>query len=134
MTFKIDNELDFHIKVVSFLKKRYPNSIFTATLGENHDTNKKRIVSHKKGYLRGSPDLIIKNLHKHHTGFATEFKNPKGIGVLSYDQSKMLRQYESNGFKTIISNDYDLIIEQLIEYFKDVRINCSYFPRKFISS
>ena len=47
LTFKIDNELDLDIKIVSFLKKRYPNSIFTATLGENQDTSKKRIVSHK---------------------------------------------------------------------------------------
>ena len=31
LTFKIESELDLHIKVVSFLKKRYPNSIFTAT-------------------------------------------------------------------------------------------------------
>ena len=45
----------------------------------------------------------------------------------------MLRQYENNGFKTLVSNDYDYIIEQLIEYFRDVRINCSYCPRKFIS-
>ena len=130
LTFKIDNELDFHIRVVSFLKKRYLNSLFTATLGENQHTSKKRIVSHKKGYLHGSPDLIFNNLHKYYTGFAIEFKNPKGIGVLSYDQSKMLRQYENNGFKTLVSNDY----EQLIEYFKDVRIKCSCCPRKFISS
>ena len=90
LTFKIENELDLHIKIISFLKKRYPNSIFTGTLGENQDTNKTRIVSHEKGYLRGSPDLIINNLHKHYTGFAIEFKNPKGICVLSYDQSKVL--------------------------------------------
>ena len=88
----------------------------------------------KKGYLRGSPDLKINNLHKHYTGFAIEFKTPKGNGVLSYDQSKMLRQYQNNGFKTLVSNDYDYIIEQLIEYFRDVRIKCSYCPRKFISS
>ena len=54
LTFKIDNESDLHIKTVSFLKKRYPNSIFTDTSGENQDASKKRIVSHKKGYLRGS--------------------------------------------------------------------------------
>ena len=71
LTFKTENELDLDIKVVSFLKKRYPNSIFTATLGENQDTGKKGIVSHKEGYLHGSPDLIINNLHKHYTGFAT---------------------------------------------------------------
>ena len=63
-----------------------------------------------------------------------EFNNPKGIGTLSYDQSKMLRHYENNSFKILVSNEYDYIIEQLIEYFRDVRIKCSYCPRKFISS
>ena len=134
LTFKIENETDLHVKVVSFLKKRYPHSLFTVTLGENQDTVHKRIDSFKKGYLRGSPDLIINNLHKHYTGFCIEFKNPKGNGVLSPDQSMMLRQYQNNGFKTLVSNDYDQIIEQIIEYFRDVRIKCSYCLRRFISS
>ena len=105
LTFKIENETDLHVKVVSFLKKRYPHSLFTVTLGENQDTAFKRIDSFKKGYLRGSPDLIINNLHKHYTGFCIEFKNPKGNGVLSPDQSMMLRQYQNNDFKTLVSND-----------------------------
>ena len=126
--------MDLHNKVVSFLKERYPYSIFTATLGENQDTCNKRIESHKKGYLRGSPDLIINSLHKHYTGLAIEFKNPNGKGILSYDQSKMLRQFQNNGFKTLVSNDYDYIIESIITYFRDVRIMCPYCPRKFISS
>ena len=37
LTFKIENENDLHIKVVSFLKKRFPHSIFVASLGENQD-------------------------------------------------------------------------------------------------
>ena len=134
LTFKIESETDLHVKVVSFLKKRYPHSLFIATLGENQDTSKKRIESHRKGYIRGSPDLIINNLHKQYSGFAIELKSPTGKGVLSYDQSKILQQYENNGFKTLVSNDYDHIIEQLIEYFRDVRIKCSYCSRKFISS
>ena len=134
LTFKIENEMDLHVKVVSFLKKRYPHSLFTVTLGENQDTAHKRIDSFKKGYLHGSPDLIINNLHKHYTGFCIEFKSPKGNGVLSPDQSMMLRQYQNNGFKTLVSNDYDQIIEQIIEYFRDVRIKCSHCPRRFISS
>ena len=134
LTFKIENETDLHTKVVSFIRRRFPNSIFTATLGENQDTSKKRIESHNKGYLRGSLDLIIYNLHKHYTGFAIEFKNPNGNGVLSHNQSKMLQQYQNNGFKTLVSNDYDYIIEQLIEYSRDIRIKCSYYQGKFISS
>ena len=133
LTFKIENETDLHVKVVSFLKKRYPHSLFTVTLGENQDIAFKRIDSFKKGYLRGSPDLIINNLHKRYTGFCIEFKSPKGNGVLSPDQSTMLRQYQHNGFKTLVSNDYDQIIERIIEYFRDVRIKCSYCPRRFIS-
>ena len=133
LTFKIENEMDLHVKVVSFFKKRYPHSLFTVTLGENQDTVHERIDSFKKGHLRGSPDLIINNLHKHYTGFCIEFKSPKGNGVLSPDQFMMLRQYQNNGFKTLVSNDYDQIIEQIIEYFRDVRILCSYCPRRFIS-
>ena len=55
------------------------------------------------------------------------------FGVLSPDQSMMLQQYQRNGFKTLVSNDYGYIIEQLIEYFRDVRIMCSHCPRTFIS-
>lgn len=134
LTFKIENETDLHTKVVSFIKKRFPDSIFTATLGENQDTKEKRIDSHNKGYLKGSPDIVINNLHKSYTGFAIEFKSPKGTGQLSEDQSKLLKAYQMNGFKTLVSNDYDFIIEQLIEYFKDVRIKCQYCDRKFKNS
>ena len=59
-------------------------------------------------------------------------KSPKGNGILSNDQSIMLRQYQNNGFKILVSNDYDQIIEQIIEYFRDVRILCSHCPRRFI--
>ena len=98
LTFKIENETDFHVKVVSFLKKKFPHSLFTAKLGENQCTSAMRIDSYKKGYLRGSPDLIINNLHKHFTGFAIELKNSNSNRILSYDQSKMLRQYQNDGF------------------------------------
>ena len=125
--------MDLHVKVISSLKKRYAHSLFTVTLGEDQDTVHKRIDSFKKGYLRGSSDLIINYLHKHYTGFCIEFKSPKGNGVLSPDQSMIMLQYQNNGFKTLVSNDYDQIIEQVIEYFRDVRIKCSYCPRTFIS-
>ena len=85
LTFKIESETDLHVKVVHFLKKRYSHSLFTVTLGENQDTVYKRINSFKKGYLRGSPDLIINNFHKCYSGFAIEMKSPKGNGVLSPD-------------------------------------------------
>ena len=83
LTFKIETKMDLHAEVVSFLKKRYPHSPSTVTLGENQDTAFKRINSFKKGYLHGSPDLIINTLHKHDTGFC------------------ILLQYQNNGFKPL---------------------------------
>lgn len=133
LTFKIENEADLHTKTVSFIKKRFPTSIFVATLGELQDTSQKRIKAFQHGYLKGSPDIIINNLHKHYTGFVIEFKSPTGKGVVSDEQVKMIKQYKANGFKTMISNDYDDIIEQLIEYFKDIRIKCQFCTCKFKS-
>ena len=122
--------MDLHTKVVTFLKKRYPHSIFSIGLGENQDSANKRIDSFKKDYLRGTPDLIIHNLHQSYSGLVIEFKSPNGKGILSYDQSKMLQRYQNNGFKPLVSNDSDYIVERLIEYFRDVRIKCSYCARK----
>ena len=51
LTFKIENNADLHVKVISFFKKRYPHGLFTITLGENQDTVHKGIDSFKKGYL-----------------------------------------------------------------------------------
>ena len=134
LTFKIENEMDLHVKVVSFLKKRYPHSLFTVTLGENQDTDHKRIDSFKKGYLRGSPDLIINNLHKHYTGFCIEFKSPKGNGVLSPDQSMMLQQYQNNGFKTLVSNGIEFPISKKyynkVEKKNGIRVNVFGYENK----
>ena len=77
LTFKIESETDLHVKVVSFLKKRYPHSLFTVSLGENQNTSIKRIESHKKGYLQGSPDLIINNLYKHTLDLQSSLKVQK---------------------------------------------------------
>ena len=45
LTFKIESEMDLHVKVVHFLKKRYPHNLFTVTLGEAQETVYKRIDS-----------------------------------------------------------------------------------------
>jgi len=86
------------------------------------------------GYLKGTPDLIIQNLHKKYNGFVIEFKSPKTGGVVSVEQAKMLNVYKNNNFKTLMTNDYDECIIQLIDYFNDVRIKCQFFNHKFKSN
>ena len=56
------------------------------------------------------------------------------LPACSDEQTKLMKAYDDNGFKTLISNDYDAIVEQLLDYFRDVRIKCHHCSTKFKSS
>ncbi len=133
LAFKIEDEYDLHTKVVNFIRIFYPKAIIIVGLGENQDTLTKRITSYKKGYMKGEPDLIIQNLHKHYSGLVLEFKTPQGNGIASDEQKDLLEQYKENGYKCIISNDYDLILKTINDHMCDIRIKCKYCKRKFVS-
>ena len=132
-TFKIFNETDLHAKVINFIRSNFKHALIQPGLGELQDTSSKCIESWQKGYMAGSFDIIILNLHKRYRGLAIEVKTPQGNGILSKRQSSMKRTYKSNGFKTLISNRYDEIILTIYKCFKDTRIQCLFCSRKFIS-
>ena len=132
--FSIKTEYDLHEKVVNFIRNNYPKAILTASLGENQINGNMRIKSYNMGYQKGSPDLIIQNLHLNYSGFAIEFKTPTGYGKLSEEQKMMLQEYENNNYKILVSSDYDEIIKEIILYFQGVRIKCKKCSRKFKSS
>ena len=70
LAFNIQTEFDLHKKVVNFIRNNYPKALFTATLGENQINSNMRLRSYALGYQKGSPDLIIQNLHKVYSGFS----------------------------------------------------------------
>ena len=74
----IGNETDVHYKVVDMIRRFYPDSILAAGLGENQDTEDKRLDSYRKGYMKGQRDLMILNYHKDFIGLGIEFKSPTG--------------------------------------------------------
>ena len=133
LTFNIQSEYDLHKKVVNFIRNYYPKALLIASLGENQINSNMRLKSYNMGYQKGSPDLIIQNMHLVYSGFAIEFKNPNGNGVLSDHQKLMLQEYKNNNFKILVSNEYDEIIKEIIHYFDGVRIKCNYCSRKFKS-
>ena len=133
LMFKIQNEYDLHTKVVGYIRRFHPYLLIVAGLGENQDSSSKRINSYRKGYTKGQPDLIINNYHKKYWGLCIEFKTPTGKGSLSAHQENLLGRYEDNGFKCVVSNDYDLIIKELNTYCEDIRVLCVYCCRKFKS-
>ena len=129
--FKIENETDLHYKVVQLIRNYYPDSILVAGLGENQDTSEKRLDSYKKGYLRGSPDLMILDYHKDYNGLCIEFKSPTNYYEISDAQKEMKERYKINCYKFILSNDYDYICKRLHKYMDGIRIPCKYCSKAF---
>ena len=99
----IGNETDLHYKVVDLIRKYYPDTILVAGLGENQDTENKRLDSYKKGYMRGQPDLMILHYHKDYKGLCIEFKSPTNNYHVSEAQKEMKKKYVNNGYANILS-------------------------------
>ena len=129
----ISNEKELHYKVVNLIRNYYPDSLLVAGLGENQDTEDKRLDSYKKGYQRGQPDLMILDYHKDYNGLCIEFKSPTNNYEVSESQLKMKAQYKKNEYAFILSNDYDKISKLIHKYMAGVRIPCEYCPKAFCS-
>ena len=129
--FKIENEADLHYKVVQLIRNYYPDSILVAGLGENQDTEEKRLHSYKKGYQRGQPDLMILDYHREYKGLCIEFKSPTNNYCVTESQLKMKEKYRNNDYAFILSNDYDKISKLIHKYMAGVRILCKYCPKAF---
>ena len=90
----ISNEKELHYKVVNLIRNYYPNSILVAAMGENQDTEEKRLDSWKKGFQRGTPDLMILDYHRDYKGLCIEFKSPTNNYEVSDSQIKMKEKYK----------------------------------------
>jgi|GEM_PF-4504504 len=130
-SFILENEFQLHVKVVEAIRKYYPHALLAVQCGENQDSINKRINSAKKGYVSGSPDLLICNKHLRYTGFAIEFKTPKGTGRLSENQKGVLSQYQHAGYQVLVSNDFVEILHAIFTYFRGVRLMCPHCEKRF---
>ena len=130
----IGNETDLHYKVVSLIRKYYPDSILVAGLGDNQDIDDKRLDSYKKGYMGGQPDLMVLDYHKDYKGLCIEFKSPTNNYHVSKAQYELMKNYSDNGYKFILSNDYDEICIEVHDYMKGVRLPCKYCIKHFYNN
>ncbi len=127
----LKNETDLHYKVVEFIRTNYPDIMLLPGLGEYQKTSDLRKDAWSKGYIGGQPDVVILNSHKTFNGFALELKTPNGNGVLSDKQSAYLTKLKQQNYKTLVSDNYDKILIELIDYFNNTRIHCQYCNKKF---
>ena len=129
----IGNETDLHYKVVDMIRRFYPDTILVAGLGENQDTEDKRLDSYKKGYIRGQPELMVLDYHKDYKGLCIEFKSPTNYYRVLEAQKEMKKRYIENGYAFILSNDYDKICKAVHEYVKGIKVPCKYCNKLFLN-
>ena len=125
------NESDLHHKVVQAIRRLWPHALICPGLGELQDSPEKRLYSWRAGYLSGQPDILILNNHKTWNGYALELKSPKGSGKLTDKQFGTLGMYRRSGFQCVVSDEYDVILHSLFEYFLDIRLLCPHCCKKF---
>ena len=70
------------------------------------------------------------NYHTKCRGLAIEFKTPTGHGVVSKNQQNYLKQLEHNGFMTLVSDDYDLILTTIVKYSLGIRYTALPFTKR----
>ena len=130
----IGNETDLHYKVVNLIRRYYPDSILAAGLGDNQDTDDRRLDSYKKGYMRGQPDLMVLDCHKDYKGLCIEFKSPTNNYHVSKAQYVLMEKYSSKNFIFILSNDHDEICIEVHDYMKGIRVPCKYCIKHFYNN
>jgi hypothetical protein len=129
----LKNEFDLHSKVINYIRNYYPHALLYAGLGELQDTPQKRIYAKCCGYVSGQSDIIINNLHKTYNGLTIELKTPSGHGRTAPNQYAFMKMSSMNGHKVVLSNDYDEILTEIINYMRDTRIMCEFCSKKFKS-
>ena len=117
-SFTLFHEQSLHKKVVQWIRRFQPDAMIFPGMGELQKTEEQRLDAWAKGYMRGTPDLLVFGALVVH-GLAIEFKAPKGRGTLKDEQRDMMRKLQLRGFRVIVSNDYDDIIYRLMEFFRN---------------
>lgn len=125
--YKMLSEDDLRHKVIDYLKKFYPNAMISSGLTESQgSTPERRIDAVINGYQCGHSDILITNRHINYTGLAIELKTPTGKGKLQDKQKSWLESKFLDQCLILVSNDYDVIIRAINEYFEKVRIACPF--------
>ena len=131
MIININNEKDLHYKVVDYIRHFIKEAIIIPGLGEHQINSGVRTDAYLKGYTGGQVDIILLNHHTKYRGLAIELKTPTGLGVISKNQYNYINALENNGFKVLISNNYDEIITTIIMYSMGIRYLLKNNKRKF---
>jgi hypothetical protein len=129
-SFSITEERDLHQKVVDYIRRFHPHaSIHSGLTGLQGRSSGGRLDAYINGYVPGACDILITNGTSQYNGMAIELKTPTGRGTIQDNQLLWLERQHLNNYKIVVSNDYDMLVNIINEYFRDVRVTCPFCVR-----
>ena len=121
---RVMTESDLHETVVRFCRTYFPDTVLIPGLGEMLDTDDRRICAWRKGYTRGTTDLLLVERTTKYCGLAFEFKTPTGFGSTTDDQDRFHARLVKAGWKVLVSDCYDEIILAIAAFMEHRRVVC----------
>ena len=120
---QISSEEDLQIAFVKYIRTHHPDVLFVVSGDESFlDSAEKRVSTTRRGYCRGTPDLIVLSRNSRFQGAAFELKTPWGNGVLSLEQDSYMKKLKKENFLCVVSNDLLELVAIITKYANDVDI------------
>lgn len=129
------DETQLHHAIIRWFRGKFPGVVIIAGLGENQDTEEKRLDSYAKGYTKGQPDIMVPVQTPWHAGIALELKHPGKSQMVTTDaQLQVLENLKLQGWKTLLTSSYDDACVALSTHMDQRRKPCPCCGRQYASS
>lgn len=109
------SEYQIQAAFVELIQKRYPNILFSATVGGIRLSIGAALKMKKAGYVRGVPDLVFFEPRRGYMGLCIEVKK-KG-GRPSKQQKQWKDDLRERGYRSVICTGLKECLEEFQQYF-----------------
>jgi len=110
----IGKERDFQRAIAGYLNSI--SALYCHVPNEAKRTGRQGYQLKLQGMSQGVPDILIFDRNEQYNGFAIELK--VGYNKASDEQLRWLDNLALRGWKTLISNDIDEVLQEIDAYFK----------------
>lgn len=107
-------EAQIQMRIAKYLRSKYPNVLFTSTLGGIRTSIGQAVKLKRLGYTNGVPDLLIFQPKEGYHGLFIEVKTEKG--VLSQAQKEFLKALHDKDYSVFIAYGYDSAVKAIDTY------------------
>ena len=104
--------------VTKYMRTKWPNVLWSASVGGLITTIGQRVKMHKMGYNKGIPDILIFEPRKGYHGLYIELKKSEkyGASVLSKEQKQWISNLNSKGYLAMCCKGKHAAIQEIYKY------------------